>query len=99
MGLLTGRGHVAFGILWAVAMLLIIVGFSGVGGLRFAPWLLLLVPFAATRTALRGSKSGSESMRTSRVLWGINVTIEIAMVAIFVYMYNLAVLSYCPSPK
>lgn len=99
MGLITVRGHVAFGILWAVVMLLIFVGFSGVGALRFAPWLLLLIPFAATRVALRTAKSGSGSMYTLRALWGMNVIIEIAMVAIFVYMYNLSVLSYCPPPK
>jgi hypothetical protein len=28
-----------------------------------------------------------------------NVIVEAAMIAVFVYLYNLAALSYCPPPK
>lgn len=94
----TPGGHVAFGILWTLAMLVVVAGFSGVGGLRFAPWLLLLIPFAAVRI---GFERGGAIRQTLTVnsLRVANVIVEAAMIAIFVYLYNLAALSYCPPPK
>jgi len=79
-------------------MLIIVIGFSGVGGLRFAPWLLLLIPFAAVRIGFQrcGSIRSTLTVNSLRVA---NVIVEAAMIAVFVYLYNLAALSYCPPPK
>jgi len=97
--LVTTRGHAAFGVLWTVAMLVIILGFAGVGGLRFAPWLLLLIPFAATRSAFRRTDQTPGPTTSLGALWALNLITEAAMFAVFVYLYSLALLSYCPSPK
>jgi hypothetical protein len=69
-GLVTARGHAAFGVLWTIAMLAIVVGMSGVGGLVFAPWLLLVVPFAATRITFRRTAKRSVPIYFTRMLWG-----------------------------
>lgn len=89
------RGHIAFGILWSICMLVIIVGFSGVGGLVFAPLLLLLFPFGFARSMLRSMTSGT-ALWVRPVLLAVNFITELAMVAAFVWLYNLAILTYCP---
>lgn len=98
-GLVTARGHIAFGIFWTVAMLVIVIGFAGVGALRFSPWLLLLIPFVATRIAFRKTERAAKSTFLVGGLRSANLIIEVAMVAVFIYLYNLALLSYCPPPK
>lgn len=79
-------------------MLAIIIGFAGVGGLRFAPWLALLIPFAAIRIGFQREVN----IRPALTVYSLriaNVIVDAAMIAVFVYLYNLAVLSYCPPPK
>ena len=98
MNCVTPVGHWAFGILWTLAMLVIIVGFAGVGSLPFAPWLLLLVPFAAVRVGFQRG-AGIRSTLSGNALRAANFIVEAAMFAIFVYVYNLSVLTYCPAPK
>ena len=98
MNLATPAGHVAFGILWTLAMLALVVGFAGVGGLRFAPWLLLLIPFGVVRIGLQRDSSSRSAVSEASLRVG-SFIVEAAMVAIFVYLYNLAVLSFCPSPR
>ena len=94
---LTSRGHALFGVLWVLAMLTMIIGFSGVGGLVYLPWLLLLVPFIVLRLAL--VRRGPERQMRTTALQCANAVTELAMIAIVVYLYNLAVLSYCSPPK
>ena len=79
-------------------MLAIVIEFADAGSLRFAPWLLLLVPFVFVRISLR-KIAGDQTISAAVSLRVANVVVEAAMVAIFVYMYNLSVLSYCPPPK
>jgi hypothetical protein len=98
MQLATPAGHVAFGILWASAMLAIVVGFSGVGGVIFAPWLFLLIPFVAVRIGFQ-LDAGTKSTLTEASLRVANFIIEAAMVAVLVYLYDLAVLSFCPPAR
>jgi hypothetical protein len=98
MNLLTPAGHLAFGIVWALGVLAIVLGFSGVGGLRFAPWLLLLIAFAAVRLGFRRNESTRSTVAVNS-LRAANVLVEVAMISIFVYLYNLAILSYCAPPK
>jgi hypothetical protein len=80
-------------------MLVIVVGMSGVGGLAFAPWLLLLIPFGTVRIALRKIAKGGAPVYFRRTLWAANLVIELAMVGAFVYLYNLVILSYCGLQK
>ena len=64
----------------------------------FAPWLLLLIPFAASRIALRKTADRSAPIYLGPH-FGANLVTELAMVAIFIYLYNLLVLSYCGPQK
>ena len=94
---LTPRGHALFGAIWALAMLIMVIGFSVVGGLVYLPWLLLLVPFIGLRLALARDDLRRAILRTA--FQCANAVTELAMIVIFVYLYNLAVLSFCPPPR
>ncbi len=96
--LLTPRGHVVFGVVWAMSVIVIVVGFAGVGGLRFAPLLLLLLPFSACRSFLAPVRAQSGSI-ARRLVGGVGAMTEVAMVAALGYLFVLALLSYCPAPK
>jgi hypothetical protein len=93
--LVTNGGHLAFGILWGLFIAAILVLFAPYGGLILAPLLLLLVPFALLRRALQKPQVG----RPTLALKATSALLELVMLAIFVYLYNSSVLSYCPPQR
>jgi len=94
---LTSRGHTLFGAFWALGMLVMLIGFSGVGGLIYLPWLLLLAPFIGLRLALVRRDPNRKTLAT--LLQCANAITELGMILIFVYLYNLAAVSYCAPSK
>jgi len=80
-------------------MFLIVVGFSGVGSLRFAPWFLLLVPFAALRFLFQNTNAPHRTRELNLLLQIANAITELSMLGILVYLCNLVALGACPGQK
>jgi hypothetical protein len=62
------------------------------------PWLALLTQFAAVRIGFQREVNIRSPLAVSSLRIA-NAIVDAAMIAVFVYLYNLAVLSYCLPPK
>lgn len=94
--MITSIGQILLALVWALIVLIITILFSGVGGLVYLPWLSLLVPFALCWIIVRRSNAISQKNTLTLVARIMMPLIGLWMLGVLIYLYSIAVLSYCP---